>query len=321
MAIHMKLLKLFALSIGLILPLEYEAFSQMKRNPCPNPGGQNIWIRDKTNPNNYREGKPRKLVEINAREKKVTYCVGDHLAEEDISSLMDISFVPPGVIVSNSQQPKTIPSGSQIVIPDEYTGVPVTINSSTDLSHPTLSGTVTLRMTLYENGSVDQIHVVGSTNKDLEALALNEAKRLNFNPAIYNGEWVNVRKQIVFTFYAGNGPKVISTAESPNSISRSRQVNSQSQLPSFKILSPGKGDKVKQAAVLRWEAVPNTLNYKIELFCGFSREDCSPGRVPGSQTSHTMTFPGEIPIKWRVVAELKNGKNAYSEWGYFGYKK
>lgn len=321
MAIHMNLLKLFALSLGLILPLEYEAFSQMKRNLCPNPGGQNIWIRDKTNPNNYREGKPRKLVEINAKEKKVTYCVGDHLAEEDLNSLRDISFVPPGVIISNTATSPTAPPNSQTVIADENAGFPATINSTTDLPHPTLSGTVTLRMTLYENGTVDQIQVVSSTNTALEALALKEAKELKFTPAIYNGNWTNVRKQIVFTFYTTNGQKITPTVESSNSTFENRQINSRPQLPSFKVLSPSKGDKVRQTAVLRWEAVPNTLNYKIELFCGFSREDCSPGRVPGSQTSYTMTFPGEVPIKWRVVAELKNGKNAYSDWGYFGYKK
>lgn len=333
----MNLLKLFALSLLFGWSLEYSALAQTKQNPCPNISGQNIWIKDKTNPNSYREGKPRKLVDMNSKEKKLTYCVGDHLAEEDLSSLVDVSFVPPGTIattppVANKTTSLTVQTGQTggnfaQVIPDQAATVPAIINSPTDFPNSALSGKVTMDIVLYENGGVGRIDVVDSTEPALEAVAKEEAKKLKFTPGIHGGQWVNVRKRIVFNFFRGaasSSPNASAESQSTGLASASPQPSSQSEVvfPTFKLLKPESGILVKRDSLtLEWQPVANTFGYRVEVLCSFNLDFCHSERIPGSQTSYSLKFLGDGPIKWRVVAERKDGTTTASDWGYFGYKK
>lgn len=336
----MNLLKLFTLSLLLGLPLEHGALAQTKQKPCPNNSGQNIWIKDKTNPNNYREGKPRKLVDMNDKEKKLVYCVGDHLAEEDLSSLVDVSFVPPGIVTTtqsaaNNANNRTVQTGQTVgnsaqVIPDHTATVSAIISSPTDFSHSALSGKVTLDIELYENGRIGRIDVVDSTETALEAVAKEEAKKLKFTPGIHGGQWVNVRKRIVFNFFrspanpTNSAPNAGAGNQSTGPTSTGSQASSQSEaaFPTFKLLKPESGIVVNRSEqILQWQPVANTFGYRVEVLCGFNLDSCHSERIPGSQTSYNLKFLGDGPVKWRVVAERKNGTTAVSDWGYFGYKK
>ncbi len=306
----MNVLKLFTLSL-LLTSLEYVVFAQTKQNPCPKNNAPEIWIKDK-GAKNHREGGGRKFVDVQGGD--LIYCVGEYIARDKLSSLEEIRFTPPGVVQANPPSISQLGSTYFIVIPDETAVVRAYIYSPTNLQHPSLTGKVTLEVVLYENGTIGPIRVIRSDHSVLENLAEAEAKRLKFTPGIKNGNWVSVIKQVEFTF----SPNPTASPILPSMQGRPRSA----LLPSFKVLKPVSERLINRSDVtLQWESVPDTFGYRIEVHCGYNYDECLTDRVSGSQTSYNLKFLGDGPVKWRVFAERKNGKDAVSQWGFFGYKK
>ncbi len=307
----MNLPKLLGLSLLIVSVIETSVLAQTKQNPCPKNSAPEIWIKDK-GADKYREGVGRKFVDIQGGE--LIYCVGNYVAQDKLSGIEEIRFAPPGVAKTNPPTVSQTGSTFSTVIPDETAVVRAYIYSPTNLQHPTLTGRVTLEVVLYENGAIGPIRVIHTDHSVLTNLAEAEAKRLKFTPGIKSGNWVSVIKQVEFTFSQNPTASPIS----PNPPIRPRSV----LLPSFKVLKPDSERLInRDDVILQWESVPDTFGYRIEVQCSYNYNECLTARVAGSQTSYTLKFLGDGPVRWRVFAERKNGKDAVSTWGFFGYKK
>ncbi len=318
------LLKLFIVTFLLALSLDGVALAQQK-NPCPKNGKQEIWIKRKKE-NGYLEGDGRRFVEI--RDGVLFYCVKDYVVQEDLNGVEAIRFEK---AKSDSSKPASSSGKSNdasTVIPDHSATVRVLISSPTEFIHPTLSGYIALLAVFNENGTVSDIEVIDSSEAELNDIARAKAKELKFTPAIKGGSFVNARKTVVMTFLAESsaansaGSANAGTPSGKSALTNTSVRPRTASITPIKLLKPDNGLPVaKGPTTLQWEPVSDAYTYKIQVQCYYSYEACHSERLSASQTTYSMKFLGEGPIRWRVIAERKNGSDVQSEWWYFGYKK
>lgn len=74
-------------------------------------------------------------------------------------------------------------------------------SASTGGKCSTSSGTTTLRVTFDKSAKVTRVDVISSSNcQYFDRSALQAARRIEFEPAIKNGEPITVTKTVVYTF-------------------------------------------------------------------------------------------------------------------------
>lgn len=270
------------------------------------------------------EGDGKKFVEI--RNGSLFYCAKDYIVPIDMNNIEEIRFEKPKAEISKSSSGGNAGVRGNAgnnpisIIPDESATIRTIVSPTHSFSHPTLSGIVMLQIVFNENGTIGDIGIVGSTDSRLNELAIEKAKELKFTPAIKGGQYVNSRKDVAFVFSTGNpGPATpFASANSSNSNVRPRSATTRS----FKPLQPDNSLLLNRREVmLKWEPVQDVFAYRVKVQCSFYYTDCHESvRLSATQTTYNLPFQGEGPIRWRVVAELKDGTDITSSWGYFGYK-
>ncbi len=315
MMTSMNLIKFLSLSLLCILLLEISPLAQSNQNVCTKTKGPEIWIKRK-NEDRYFENDGRKFVEI--RDGKLFYCVADVLSFEDMSRVQEIRFEKPKTETIKPLSSSSNNSSAPAILDDVAT-IPAVINSAQSFPHPSLSGVVILRVLLFESGAIGDVEVVESTEPKLNGIAKENAKELKFTPAIKGGQFVNSKKDVALVFSSASSGSISTSTNPVNSSVRARTVN----LQPLKLLKPDSGALVaRREVLLEWESVPDVITYRIQAQCSYSYADChNSERLSATQTSYTLKFLGEGPVRWRVVAERKDGTDLKSGWGFFGYKK
>lgn len=269
-----------------------------------------IWIKLKTG-----QVLTGNLVQIDS--ESVDFKVKSILQSVPFDDVAMISFIlPPTKPTSGQPIPAPTPTPSPTPTPTPtYAGVwPMSQSLRPTILHKEkakytesarqkkIEGTVVLSVIFSAGGSIEGIRAIRGLPEGLTEKAVEAAQRIQFTPAIKDGQRVSVRGNLEFSF-------ALYEYKSP--------------IP----LSPKTGttfDHYPRQTVLEWLPVKGSLSYRVEVEWGDQNQKVwTASHVHDTNlTQYTFNFSGAQPGRWRVWAMLPNNDESLkSDWQYFRYTR